>query len=68
MDNWIIFILGGIIGVGVGSYFTAIAKPQKQWSELNEKEKKMRITLLITSAIIFVLGVLVMLTFQHSWF
>ena len=38
MDNWIIFILGAIIGIGLGSYFTAMAKPQKQWSELTKNE------------------------------
>ncbi|MEJ2614383.1 MAG: hypothetical protein P8Z35_05470 [Ignavibacteriaceae bacterium] len=65
MDNWIIFILGAMIGIGLGSYFTAIAKPQKQWSKLTKGEKKIRIWFLSTAIILLISGVVVLFLFKE---
>lgn len=65
MDNWIIFILGALIGIGLGSYFTAMAKPQKQWSELTKGEKKIRLWLLSIAMILLFGGVVVLFLFRE---
>jgi len=65
MDNWKIFILGAIIGIGLGSYFTALSKPQKQWSELTGGEKKIRIWFLSIATILFISGVVVLFLFNE---
>jgi accessory gene regulator protein AgrB len=59
MNNWIIFVFGAIIGIGLGSYFTALAKPQKQWAELTEKEKKVRKRIFAVAILLFFIGVVV---------
>ncbi len=64
MNNWIIFIIGALIGIGLGSYFTALAKPQKQWSELTEREKKIRIWFLSTAMILLMGGVVVLFLYN----
>lgn len=66
MDKWIIFILGAIVGIGLGSYFTALAKPQKQWSELTEGEKKIRIWLLSIAIVLLVIGVVVLFLYKND--
>jgi len=66
MNNWIIFLLGAIIGIGLGSYFTALAKPQKQWSELTVKEKKIRKVLFAVGTMLLITGVVVLFLFQNS--
>ena len=64
MDKWIIFMLGAIVGIGLGSYFTVLAKPQKQWSELTEGERKIRIWLLSIAIVLLVIGVVVLFLFR----
>lgn len=59
MADWIIFALFIIIGIGIGLYFGLISKTQKPWSELTEKEKKMRIAIMFTLAILVIAGVVV---------
>ena len=59
MADWIMFALGIIIGIGIGLYFGLISKTQKPWSELTEKEKKMRIAIMFTLAILVIAGVVV---------
>lgn len=66
MNNWITFILGGILGVGLGSYFTAIAKPQKQWSELTEGEKKIRVWFLSIAIVLLISGVVVLFLYKDN--
>jgi hypothetical protein len=66
MNDWIIFILGAIVGIGLGSYFTALAKPQKQWSELTEGEKKIRIGFFAVATLLLIIGVVVLFLFQTS--
>ena len=66
MDKWIIFILSGIIGVGLGSYFTTIAKPQKQWSELTKGERKVRIWLLFIAIVLLISGVVVLFSYKND--
>jgi len=61
MADWIIFALFIIIGIGIGLYFGLISKTQKPWSELTEKEKKMRIAIMFTLAILVIAGVVVSL-------
>ena len=65
MNNWIIFLLGAIIGIGLGSYFTALAKPQKQWAELTVQEKKIRKVLFAAGTMLFFSGVVVFFLFQN---
>jgi len=60
MNNWVLFILGVIVGIGLGSYFTAMARPQKPWSELTEREKKIRIWLFSIGILFLILGVVVL--------
>jgi len=66
MNNWIIFLLGAIVGIGMGSYFTALARPQKQWSELTVKEKQIRKVLFAVGILLFITGVVVLFLFQIS--
>jgi hypothetical protein len=66
MNNWTIFIIGAIVGIGLGSYFTALAKPQKQWSELTEREKQIRKVLFAVGILLFITGVVVLFLFQNS--
>lgn len=61
MNNWILLFLGVIVGIGLGSYFTALAKPQKQWSELTEREKKIRKRIYAVAILLFIIGVVVLL-------
>ena len=63
MNNWMLIILGAIVGIGLGSYFTALARPQKQWSELTEREKKIRIGLFAVATLLFISGVVVFFLF-----
>jgi hypothetical protein len=64
MNDWIMFLLGALIGIGLGSYFTALAKPKKQWSELTKGEKKIRLRLLVVATILFTGGVVVLFLFK----
>jgi ABC-type antimicrobial peptide transport system permease subunit len=57
MADWIMFALGIIIGIGIGLFFGKT--PSKPWSELTEKEKKMRIAIMVTLAILVIAGVVV---------
>ena len=65
MNDWTIFIIGAIVGIGLGSYFTALAKPQKQWSELTEREKQIRKILFAVGILLFITGVVVFFLFQN---
>jgi len=60
MNNWVLFILGVIVGIGLGSYFTAMARPKKPWSELTEREKKIRIWLFSIGIPFLIFGVVVL--------
>ena len=64
MNNWILIILGAIVGIGLGSYFTALARPQKQWSKLTKEEKKIRIGFIAVSNLLLIIGVVVLFLFQ----
>jgi len=66
MNDWTIFIIGAIVGIGLGSYFTALAKPQKQWSELTEREKQIRKVLFAVGILLFITGVVDFFLFQIS--
>jgi len=59
MKDWILPLLTFFIGIGVGSYFTSLAKMHKPWSELTEREKRLRIGLLITGVILLISGIVV---------
>lgn len=63
MNDWVLFILGAMVGIGLGSYFTAIAKPQKPWSELTRKDKKIRIWLLSVGILSLIVGVVVLYSY-----
>ncbi len=64
MNNWMLIILGAIVGIGLGSYFTALARPQKQWSELTEGEKKIRIGFFAVGTLLLIIGVVVFFLFN----
>lgn len=66
MDKWIIFILGAIVGIGLGSYFTALAKPQKQWSKLTAGERKIRIWFLSIAIVLLIIGVVVLFLYKND--
>ena len=65
MNNWMLIILGAIVGIGLGSYFTALARPQKQWSELTEGEKKTRIGFFAVATLLLIIGVVVFFLFKR---
>ena len=54
MVLWLIGCIGGIgIGIAIG---IILGKKQKSWSELNEKEKKERILLIVLGLVLFFAG------------
>jgi len=59
MKDWMIPLLTFFIGIGVGSYFTSLAKMHKPWSELTEREKRLIIGLLIAGVILLISGIVV---------
>lgn len=59
MKDWIIPLLTFFVGIGVGSYFTSLAKLNKPWSELTEGEKRLIIGLLIAGVILLLIGIVV---------
>lgn len=56
--------LGIIVGFGIGLYFGIISKSQKPWSELTQKEKKIRITLIIAGVILLIAGIITFFLFN----
>lgn len=46
------------IGIAIGAIIRG-KKPQKPWAELTEKEKKIRITTIITLLLLFIAGIIV---------
>ena len=64
MNDWVLIILGIMVGIGLGSYFTAIAKPQKPWSELTEKEKKIRLWFFAIAILFLIIGVVVLYLYR----
>jgi len=51
-------LLGFIAGIGAGTGIgIAIGKQQKPWSELSEKERKLRIGLIALGAVLLVAGI-----------
>lgn len=67
MDEKImILMIGVLMGIGLGSYFTAIAKPQKQWSELTEREKKIRTWFLSIAAVLLISGIVVLFLYKNN--
>jgi accessory gene regulator protein AgrB len=60
MENyWAILALGIIIGMSLGSYVTALARPQKQWLELTGKEKKIRMWVITAAVVLLICGVVI---------
>ncbi len=60
MSDFVVGIPIGIaIGVAIGiSIGISMGKNQKPWSELTEKEKKMKLTLIAFGFILFIIGVI----------
>jgi len=55
-------LLGFIVGVGAGTGIgIAIGAKQKPWSELSEKEKKLRVASITAGGVLWVAGVVVFL-------
>jgi len=59
MKDWILPLLTFFIGIGVGSYFTSLAKMHRPWSELTEREKRWRIGFTVTGVILLISGIVV---------
>jgi len=61
MSDWTIGYFWGIAtGLAIGLVY---ARRQKPWSELTDKEKKIRIGLIATGAVLLAAGIVTMLRF-----
>jgi len=55
----VLWLIGCIAGIGIGMAIgISLGKKQKSWSELNEKEKKERILLIVLGSVLFLAGVI----------
>ncbi len=53
------WLLGCMVGIGIGIVIgIGLGKKQKSWSELNEKEKKGRILLIILGSVLCLAGII----------
>jgi len=60
-------LLGAIAGIGIGvSIGIAMGKRQKSWSELNEKEKKVRIAMIAAGSVLALAGIVVFIVISTS--
>ena len=58
-DFWYGLIAGIVVGLAIG--FILTRGRQKPWSELTEREKRVRIILMVVLSVLVVAGVVVML-------
>ena len=61
MEDW--GVGSTMIGVAVGLIAGLLSVKQKSWSELSEKEKKIRISLIAIAGVLLVAGIVMLLVY-----
>ena len=64
----VLWLLGCMAGIGIGIVIgIVLGKKQKSWSELNEKEKKERILLIILGSVLCLAGIITFFVINNKF-